>query len=57
MQLIRAVPALKVGDTFKCIGYERGDFRGSPAGEFKYVEPYATQGFHFQVEFVVLKAG
>jgi len=57
MELIRRVPALKVGDSFKCIGYERGGFQGSPDGEFKYVGPYATQGFYFHVEFVVLKPG
>lgn len=56
MQLIRGVPALKVGDSFRCIGYERGGFRGSPDGEFKHVEAHATQGFFFNVEFVVLKA-
>jgi hypothetical protein len=57
MQLVRDVPALKVGDSFKCVGYETGGFRGSPEGEFKYVKPYATQGFFFHVEFVVLKTG
>jgi hypothetical protein len=57
MQLVRDVPSLKVGDAFKCVGYERGGFRGSPDGEFKYVQPYATQGFFFHIEFVVLKAG
>lgn len=47
---------LKVGDRFTATGYERGGFRGSPAGEFDYVQPYATYGFHFHTEFVVLKA-
>jgi hypothetical protein len=56
LQLVRKVPALKVGDRFKCAGYERGSFVGSPDGAFKYVEPYATQGFFFELEFVVLKA-
>ena len=56
MELLREVPALKVGDRFKCVGYERGGFRGSPDGEFEYVPARATQGFFFHVEFIVLKA-
>lgn len=55
MPLIRKAPDLKVGDTFRCIGYETGAFSGSPDGEFKYVQPYATHRFHFAVRFVVLK--
>ena len=56
MQLIRHKPSLKVGDRFHCVGYERGEFRGSPPGEFDYVLPYASQGFSFHVDFTVLKA-
>ncbi len=56
MPLIREDPALKVGEEFHCIGYERGSFRGSPDGEFDSIESYATQGFHFAVDFVVLQA-
>jgi hypothetical protein len=56
MQLIRNIPSLQVGDQFTCVGYERGEFRGSPDGEFEYAQPYATQGFFFWIEFVVLKA-
>ena len=55
MKLIRRVPSLKIGDHFKCVGYERGEFKGSPDGEFEYVLPYTTQGFFFDVDFVVLK--
>lgn len=56
MPLARDVPGLKIGDRFRCAGYETGDFRGAADGEFDYVESYATQPFHFEPRFQVLKA-
>ena len=54
MPLIHKVRGLKVGGSFRCIGYESGAFQGSPGDVLKYVETYATQGFHFAVHFVVV---
>jgi len=54
--LVREVPELKVGDQFRCVGYESGGFEGIPGDAFNYIEPVATQGFHFAVNFVVVKA-
>jgi hypothetical protein len=57
LRLNREVPRLKVGDRFQCVGYESGGYIGIVDGEFDYVPAYAAQGFHFAVEFVVLKTG
>lgn len=43
-----------VGNKFKYAGYETGGFSGSPDGEFKYVPAYATTGYYFKTEFLVL---
>ena len=43
MPLDREVRGLKVGDEFRCIGYESGRFRGSPSAE------RAGQPFHLAV--------
>lgn len=56
MPLIRERPSLKVGDAFKCAGYERGGYQGSPEGESRYVPPYAARAFSFVVDFVVVKS-
>ena len=55
MQLKRRVAGLKVGDTFDCIGYETGSYTGAPDGLFDHVESFATQGYFFEVNFVVVK--
>ena len=52
----RDVPGLKVGDRSRCAGYGTGDFRGSADGESEYVEPCATQPFHFEPRFHMLNA-
>lgn len=56
MPLIRNVPDLKVGDAFRCFGYETGEFRGLADGEERlFGAPRAGQAFHFAVQFEVLK--
>ncbi|HVX14689.1 MAG TPA: hypothetical protein VHC22_26105 [Pirellulales bacterium] len=55
MPLNRWVPDLKVGDRFRCIGYESGGFQGTPGDVFDHVEPFATKGFGFAADFVVVK--
>lgn len=55
MPLIRKRPDLKVGDAFRCVGYETGGFRGLADGEDRFVGPRAGQAFHFAVRFDVLK--
>ena|SRR5579884_3160111 len=55
MPLVDEAPELKVGDRFRCVGYESGTFRGTPADVFKHTEPSATLPFHFAVHFVVVK--
>ena len=55
MDVARDAPGLKVGDRFRCAGFETGDFRGAADGEFRYVESYADQSFHFAPRFAVLK--
>jgi hypothetical protein len=54
MDLQEARPELKIGDHFHCAGYETGSFHGSPNGEFKYVKPYATVGYGFGTQFIIL---
>jgi hypothetical protein len=56
MPLIRDMPALKIGDTFHCIGYETGSFEGIPTDVFKYQPPMATTGYGFSTRFVIVKA-
>lgn len=55
MPLVRSAPDLKVGDTFRCIGYESGGFQGTPGDVFKHVPVAATKGFGFAVNFAVVK--
>jgi hypothetical protein len=45
----------QVGDSFHLFAYETGGFTGIPNDEFKYVESYAGQKFHFETDLVVLK--
>ena len=46
----------KVGEKFHFVGFETGRFDGSPAGEFRYVDSYASTRYHFATQFVVLAA-
>ena len=48
------VPEPRVGDTFRDAGYETGGFFGPPEGEFDHVPGYATTGYGFDTQFVVL---
>jgi hypothetical protein len=54
MPLIAEAPELKIGDRFRCVGYESGSLQGTPGAVFKHVEPFATERFHFAVHFVVV---
>lgn len=38
------------------IGYESGQFVGLPADAFAHIDPVASEGFHFESSFVVLKS-
>lgn len=55
MPLHREISGLKVGDSFRCVGYESGRFEGLADGESKYVEVRAGQPFHLAPQFEVLK--
>jgi hypothetical protein len=48
--------AKKLKGQVKLVGYETGCFAGVPGEAFLHIEPVATEGFHFESSFVVLKA-
>jgi hypothetical protein len=45
----------KVGSKFKFSGYETGGFTGVPAGTFEYTPAFATTGYYFTTNFVVIR--
>ena len=46
--------ALRIGDRFRFVAYETGGYQGAPDKLFDYVEPYATTGFYFGTDLVVV---
>jgi hypothetical protein len=50
------VPPAPLTGRVRLVGYETGVFTGVPAEAFDYIAPVASQGFHFESAFVVLKA-
>lgn len=43
------------GETLEVLGYESGQFEGTPPEVFEHVPPVADVGFHFASHFVALK--
>ena len=50
------VPTAPLSGRVRLVGYETGQFIGVPAEAFAYIPPVASQGFHFESAFVILKA-
>lgn len=50
------VPPAPLTGRVRLIGYETGVFTGVDAEAFAYIPAVASQGFHFESAFVVLKA-
>jgi len=48
--------AKKLNGRVQLVGYETGQFVGVPGEAFLHIEPVATEGFHFESSFVILKA-
>jgi hypothetical protein len=48
--------AKKLKGRVKLVGYETGQFTGVPGDAFQHIAPVASQKFHFESSFVVLKA-
>jgi hypothetical protein len=50
------VPPAPLSGRVRLVGYETGAFTGVPAEAFAYIPPVASQSFHFESAFIVLKA-
>lgn len=48
--------AKKLKGRVKLVGFETGRFVGLPADAFSHIDPVASEAFHFESSFVVLKS-
>lgn len=56
LMLVEGVELPKThGASIKLIGYETGQFIGTPSEAFKHIPAIATRGFSFETHFVALK--
>jgi hypothetical protein len=46
----------KIFGKVNLVGYESGEFAGVPSDAFSYIMPVASQDFHFESFFIILKS-
>lgn len=52
--MLRSIKRPKVGDKFRYVGYETGEFVGSPKDEAEYLGELATTDFLFRTRFEII---